>query len=319
MSILTACPNCQKSFRVESAAVGKTARCGGCGSKFRVTEVMPVPTAAVAPTPPPALEAALAGLGRVADESPETDVPLLPDFDPVSPPPFVPQFAQAMSPPAMGSRGGITFQQTLILVVVFGVVCSVAGVGAWSMLRPRTFVEELKAAPKDPQALAKQIQQQIQANRGVKHFHGKEVPFNGALVVSRHSIDAEVSAYEDTSSWLLVSGPSQQKEYDNRVKKGWIIRLPPLLAVKLLESSTHDVFTDGYRYKGNLDFEKTLYHVEILEGPRKGQKWWIHVINLVKDTDDMDLEERMRDPERQKGKTQGERQLDALFGAPGGK
>ncbi|WLD12824.1 hypothetical protein [Planctellipticum variicoloris] len=318
MSILTACPNCQKSFRVESAAVGKTARCGGCGSKFRVTEVMPVPTAAVAPKPPPALEAALAGLGRVADESPAADVPLLPDFDPAPPPPFVPQFAQAMSPPAMGSRGGITFQQTLILVVVFGVVCSVAGVGAWSMLRPRTFVEELKAAPKDPQALAKQIQQQIQANRGVKHFHGKEVPFNGALVVSRHSIDAEVSAYEDTSSWLPVSGSSSE-EYDDRMKKGWIIKLPPMLAVKLLETSTHDVFTAGYRYKGNLDFEKTLYRVEILEGPRKGQKWWIHVINLVKDTDDMDLEERMRDPERQKGKLLGERQLDALLGAPGGK
>jgi hypothetical protein len=297
--------------------VGKTARCGGCGSKFRVTEVMPVPTAAVAPKPPPALEAALAGLGRVADESPAADVPLLPDFDPAPPPSFIPQPAQAMSPPTMGSRGSITFQQALILVVVFGVVCSVAGVGAWSMLRPRTFVEELKAGPKDPQAVAKQIQQQIRANRGIKHFRGKEIPFNGALVVGRHRLDAEVSAYEDTSSWVPVSS-SSDREYDERVKKGWIINLPPMLAVKLLEASTSDFFSDPYRYKGNLDFKKTMYHVEILEGPRKGQRWWIHELNLVKDTDDMALEENMRDPARQEGKTQGERQLDALFGAPGG-
>ncbi|WLD14373.1 MJ0042-type zinc finger domain-containing protein [Planctellipticum variicoloris] len=324
MLILTACPNCQKSFRVDSAAVGKNARCGSCGTKFRVTEAQSAPAIpAELPAAEPELADALAGLGQAAAASPPPAPPMMPAFNPPAQTPPQPAVAPlatsqpAPPPTSPASTGSFTFRQTLILVAVFGVVCAVAGVGAWSVLRPRTFVEELKAGPKDPKALAKQIQQQIRANRGIKHFRGKEIPFNGALVVGRRDATADVKAFEDTSSWIPVSGWTQQ-EYDDRKKKGWIVELPPMLAVKLLESSTSDFFMDGYRYKGNLDFEKKLYHVEILEGPRTGQKWWIHELNLVKDTDDMALQEHMRDPARQEGKTQGERQLDALFGAPGG-
>jgi predicted Zn finger-like uncharacterized protein len=280
MKIDSICPNCRKSFKVDEANLGRKGRCASCGTVFLVSSGDETSDGRHE------FERAHEGL---AGQTATVDSPPRSTFTAED------KIAASVAQDLISIRGlRLTFAQLLLIVVVFGAAVGTTSVFISSLMRPRTLMEQLISSQ----------QMGLGANTGTpREFRGKKIPLGQAIVLGFLAEAVPVIGYEDEESFLVqeFDGSGRAKA----LKAGTIVELPPKLLVRTLEViagskaelTYKGTFALRYKYKGDETDRNKLHYVEILEGPRKGQHWYVHEISLVQ-WDNVEEQQRHRDNSR---------------------
>lgn len=280
MKVETICPTCFKAFQVDESTLGRKGRCADCGTVF----VLSINDATAEGQQE--FDEALRNLtGQTATVNSKTR------------PAIATNEKIATTAPTSGISIGslqLTLAQILLIVVVFGAAAGTTGVFISNLMRPRTLVEQL--LPNTHPGLG--------ANTGTpREFRGKKIPIGHAIVLGFLDETAPVIGYEDEESFLVqdFDGSGRAKA----LKAGTIVELPPKLLVRSLEIIAGNnaeltykgTFALRYKYKGEEISRNKLHRIEIMEGPRKGQHWYVHEVSLVQ-WENVEEQQRHRDNSR---------------------
>jgi hypothetical protein len=277
MLISVECPNCQKRFKVDEKFRGANAACRVCSHQFQISPSVPEKPIKTHDDAETAWGDSTTNEGAVEFET------ALEKFRTTI------KSEQAEHPPSKkASERSSGFSNRITLGITIGITTGMTIVLGSYLLS--TVTGASATAGKGPFPLNLHNVNLMGDSPEMKTlFRGKNIPVGHALIFGLLDPEQPVEAYEDPESvpldvWDMGETISYQwgkQSYEDGRKAGWIIDLTPMLLVKVLSSTKSEHLRFSYYHKDTLFLTESLTKIEVQEGPRKGEIWWVRPVNLV--------------------------------------